>query len=72
MKLNNGVTVKLFEPILCMGRNAFHAYSNSDYKIWLDEKVNDYYITINSDIVCGPTNWEEVHEFFNELYKLFL
>lgn len=72
MKLNNGATVKLLEPILCMGKKAFQVYSNSDYKIWLDEKANVYYITIDNDIVCGPTNWGEIHDFFEDLYKLFI
>ena len=71
IKLNTGVTVKLFEPIAYLSNNAFTYYSNSDYKIAVDYK-NRYYILLNSDIICGPTNWEEIQEFFNDLYKLFI
>ena len=74
-KLNNGVTVKLFEPIAYMSDKAFQAYSKSSCKIGIDEKkkdgMNDYYIFITQDAICGPINWEEVQEFFNELYKLY-
>ena len=72
-KLNNGVTVKLFEPISFLSDNAFQAYSNSSCKIGIDEKdeKNDYYIFITQDAICGPINWEKVQEFFNELYKLY-
>ena len=74
-KLNNGVTVKLFEPVACLSDNAFTYYSNSDYRIAIDEKndsYNNYYILLNNDIVCGPTDWVEVQEFFNDLYKLYI
>ena len=69
IKLNNGVTVKLLEPISYLSENAFQAYSKSDCKIGIDEK-NSYYIFITQDAICGPINWEKVQEFFNELYKL--
>ena len=71
-KLNNGVTVKLFEPSAYMSDNAFYAYSNSDYKIAIEEHnyYNWYYIVLNNNVVCGPTDWVEVQEFFNDLYKL--
>ena len=75
IKLNNGVTVKLFEPMSYLSDNAFTYYSNSDYKIAIDEIIescNRYYILLNNDIVCGPTNWEDIEEFFSDLYKLFI
>ena len=74
IRLNAGVTVKLFEPSSFLSDNAFQAYSNSDYKIAIEEHkyYNWYYILINDDIVCGPTNWEEIQEFFDDLYKLFI
>ena len=74
LKLNTGVTVKLFEPSSFLSDNAFYAYSNSDYQIAIEDhkQYNWYYIVLNNDIVCGPTNWEEIQEFFNDLYKLFL
>lgn len=75
-KLNNGVTVKLFEPIAYMSNNAFYAYSNSDYKIayrYSDvDEINKYYILLGNDVVCGPADWEEIQEFFDNLYKLFI
>ena len=75
IKLNNGTTVKLYEPIAYLSNNAFYAYSNSDYKIAIGEKNENgyftYYILLNSDVVCGPTDWVEVQEFFDDLYKLF-
>lgn len=74
MKLNNGIEVSAFEPSAYMSDSAFHAYSNSDYKIAIKEHeyYKWYYIVLNNDIVCGPTNWEEVQEFFNDLYNLFI
>ena len=56
-----------------MSDNAFYDYSNSDYKIAIEDHkyYNWYYIVLNNDIVCGPTNWEEIQEFFNDLYNLF-
>ena len=75
IKLNNGVLVKLYNPTAYMSNNAFYAYNNSDYKIAIGDIENGYYtyyILINNDVVCGPTDWVEVQEFFNELYmKLF-
>ena len=75
IKLNNGVTLKLFEPIAYMSNNAFYAYSNSDYKIayrYSDgDEINKYYILLGNDAVCGPTNWEEVQEFFDDIYKSY-
>ena len=41
IKLNNGVTVKLYEPIAYLSNNAFYAYSNSDYKIAIGGKKMD-------------------------------
>ena len=38
IKLNNGVTVELYEPIAYLSNNAFYAYNNSDYKIAIGEK----------------------------------
>ena len=73
IKLNSGVTVKLFEPSHFLSDKAFQAYSNSTCKIGIDEKneKNDYYIFITNDAICGPINWEEVQEFFDELYRLY-
>ena len=73
IKLNTGVTVKLYEPIAYLSNNAFYAYSNSDYKIAIGEinRCCTYYILLNSDVVCGPTDWVDIQEFFNDLYKLF-
>ena len=70
IRLNTGVTVKVFEPIAYMNDNAFKAYSKSSCKIGIDEK-NSYYIFITQDAICGPINWEDVQKFFNELYKLY-
>lgn len=55
MKLNNGVEVSLFEPSAYMSNNAFYVYSNSDYKIAIEEHkyYNWYYIVLNNDVVCG-------------------
>lgn len=75
IKLNTGVTVKLFERTIYLSCNAFTAYSNFDYKIAIDEKndsCNRYYILLDNDIVCGPTNWVDIEEFFSDLYKLFI
>lgn len=74
IKLNNGVTVKLYNPFPYFSDNAFYAYSNSDYKVAIEEHklYNWYYIVLNNDIVCGPTNWVEIQEFFNDLYNLIL
>ena len=73
IKLNNGVTGKLFEPISFLSDNAFQAYSDSDYKIAIEEHkyYNWYYIVLNNNIVWGPTNWEEVQEFFDDIYKSY-
>lgn len=73
IKLNNGATVKLYEPIAYFNEKAFYSYSNTDYKIAIEEKNeyhNVYYVILNNDIVCGPTDWVEIEEFFNDLYKL--
>ena len=75
IKLNNGTTVKVYEPIVYLSNNALYAYSNSDYKIAIGEKKNGYYtyyIILNNDVVCGPTDWVEIEEFFEDLYKLFI
>ena len=74
IRLNTEVTVGLFEPRSCLSDNAFYAYSNSDYKIAIEDHkfYNWYYIVLNNNIVCGPTNWEEIQEFFDDLYKLFI
>ena len=75
MKLNNGIEVSLFEPRAYMNDNASYAHSNSDYKVAIDDQNNScnrYYIILNNNIVCGPTNWEEIQEFFDDLYKLFI
>ena len=73
IRLNTEVTVKLFEPSSFLSDDAFYAYSNSDYKIAIEEHkhYNLYYIVINSDVVCGPTDWVEIQEFFEDLYKQF-
>ena len=73
IKLNNGTTVKLYEPIAYFSNNTFYAYGNSDYKIAIEDHkyYNWYYIVLNNDIVCGPTNWEEIEEFFDDLYKSY-
>lgn len=74
IKLNTGVTVKTFEPRSFLSDNAFVYYSNSDFKIAIDEKSKSckrYYVLLNNDILCGPTDWVEIEEFFNDLYKLF-
>ena len=75
IKLNSGVTVKLYEPIAYFSDNALYAYSNSDYKIAIGEKRNGYYtyyVLLNNDVVCGPTDWVVIQEFFDDLYKLFI
>ena len=46
IKLNTGVTVKLYEPIAYFSGNALYAYSNSDYKIATgDKKMDTTHIT---------------------------
>ena len=75
IKLNNGLTLRIFEPKPFLSDNAFVYYSNSDYKIAIDEKSksnNRYYVLLNNHIACGPTDWVEIEEFFNDLYKLFI
>ena len=74
IRLNTGVTVNLFDPFAFLSKNAYYMYSNSSYKIAIDEKnksYNRYYVVLNNDIVCGPTNWVKIQEFFNDLYKIF-
>ena len=74
IKLNTGVTVKLYEPIAYFSGNALYAYSNSDYKIAIGEKKNGYYtyyILLNNDVVCGPTDLVGIQEFFDKLYRLY-
>ena len=71
IRLDTGVTVNLFDPFSFLSKKAYYMYRNSSYKIAKDEK-NKYYVVLNNDIVCGPTNLEEVQEFFNDLYKLFV
>ena len=69
IKLNNGLTLRIFEPRSFLSDNAFIYYSNSDYKIAIDEKsksYNRYYVLLNNYIACGPTDWVEIEEFFND------